>query len=154
MIIIENSALVPVRISAKISHKPQTRFWVPRFQNNSRRQYMGRWTKWQESLFFPSGKAYSSMVFLTDHYLCAHYQWLLLGSRTKGGRQGTFTFHLLYSVWFFATCNNFTNGKSVQHLQIAQHCSERKDIVLSEKDIHPCHHTYNKYWKSPSGFFF
>lgn len=67
----ENSALAPVGISAKISGKPQTRFWVPKFQKNNDLIPEDSTCGWRmnnmaRKLFLPSGKACSFMVFSSD----------------------------------------------------------------------------------------
>lgn len=113
------------------------------------------------SLLFSNAKAWFFMGIFNSSF-CAHYQWLLLVRRTIGRGRGTSTFHLLYLFCLVFFCFCFCHMQElllqikkeiVQHLQTAQHCSERKDILPSEKDIHATIHKITTE-KSSSGLFF
>lgn len=53
---------------------------------------------------------------------------IITGEQDYRRRTGDFYFSFtLFCLGFFATCKSyFTNGKSAQHLQIAQHCSKKR----------------------------
>lgn len=147
----ENSALSPAGISAKIAGKPQDWILDTQIPKNNYlipwRQYMWSMNKMSSSLislFFSIAKVLSFMGTF-NRFLCAYYEGLLLGNRTIGRDRGL----LIYSICsarFSATCKNYFYKLKKKLFSI----SELPNTIVKDKTYffrkrYSCHHTHSNY---------
>lgn len=110
VMIIGNSALATVAMSAEISGRQQIGSWIPKFQRN---YYLILWRQFIWSMYKMSRKFTNKHSFPVERPILlssyAHYQWLLLRSRTLGGEEGLllFIYPSVCSTWFLATHKNY-----------------------------------------------
>lgn len=150
--IIGNSALATVAMSAEISGRQQIGSWIPKFQRN---YYLILWRQFIWSMYKMSRKFTNKHSFPVERPILlssyAHYQWLLLRSRTLGGEEGLllFIYPSVCSTWFFCHTQelllqikkeNIFSISKLTNTVVKEKKKKKKHSSSSSRKSDPCHH--------------